>query len=97
VPWLARLILFGSRARGDHRPRSDVDLALDTPTAAHADVAVFWQWCQDDAPTLLHIEVAWLQECDAALRERVAAEGQVIHDRDRPGTGELDERDRPAA
>ena len=27
-PWLDRLILFGSRARGDHRPDSDVDLLV---------------------------------------------------------------------
>ena len=33
-PSVHRVILFGSRARGDARPRSDVDLAVDAPGLA---------------------------------------------------------------
>lgn len=30
-PAVRRVILFGSRARGDHRERSDIDFAFDAP------------------------------------------------------------------
>ena len=41
---LRGLVLFGSRARGDHRPDSDVDVAVfletvDDPIAAQMDIA----------------------------------------------------------
>lgn len=36
VPELLDVLLFGSRARGDHRPDSDVDLVLILPDAADA-------------------------------------------------------------
>lgn len=37
APGLERVWVFGSRARGDHRPASDIDLALDMPEAADFD------------------------------------------------------------
>jgi predicted nucleotidyltransferase len=30
-PEIERIYLYGSRARGDHRPDSDIDLAIDMP------------------------------------------------------------------
>ena len=29
LPFVERIILFGSRARGDNLPRADIDLAID--------------------------------------------------------------------
>lgn len=31
LPFVERVYLFGSRARGDHAPRADVDLAVVAP------------------------------------------------------------------
>ena len=36
-PQVRRVILFGSRGRGDHRPRADVDLAVEAPQASARD------------------------------------------------------------
>jgi predicted nucleotidyltransferase len=51
-----RVVLFGSRARRDHRSRSDIDLAVDAAGAS----ARQWQEIEeiiDDAPTLLPIDL----------------------------------------
>ncbi len=39
TPLLDGVLLFGSRARGDHRSESDIDLAIDAPRMSSADFA----------------------------------------------------------
>jgi len=73
-PAVRRVILFGSRARGDHRERSDIDLAIDAPGAD----PVTWDELLalvDEAPTLLHIDVVRLDTAQPALREAIEREG----------------------
>lgn len=48
---LDALYLFGSRARGDHRPDSDVDLAFDLNGSAEASFSLF-----DQAGLILQLE-----------------------------------------
>lgn len=49
-----RLVLFGSRARGDHRPRSDIDLAIyDMP---EENRGAFWLEIEE-LPTLLKFDL----------------------------------------
>ena len=74
APGVRRVVLFGSRARGDHRPRSDVDLALDAPGLADAD------WLRlhadaDDARTLYHVDLVRLDRVPDRLRQRIEREG----------------------
>lgn len=61
LPFVEAIWLFGSRARGDHRERSDIDLAIECPGACEA------QWQQvlaiiDEADTLLPIDCVRLDE-----------------------------------
>lgn len=75
-----RAVLFGSRARGDHAPRSDIDLAVEAPDASPHQ----WQEIQeliDEAETLLPIDRVRLDRAPAELRERIAAEGRVLLER----------------
>ena len=79
-PSVDRVILFGSRARGDADPRSDIDLAINCPRATAKD----WLDILDaveDAETLLFIDLIRLEETPADLRNRIEAEGRVIYDR----------------
>jgi predicted nucleotidyltransferase len=69
-----RVVLFGSRARGDAAARSDVDLALDAPTLPQADWLRLWADAQE-ADTLYHVDLVRLEEAPAALREQIEAEG----------------------
>ncbi len=49
-----KLVLFGSRARGDHGPRSDIDLAVyDMPERSRG---AFWLEAEE-LPTLLKLDV----------------------------------------
>ena len=54
-----RLVLFGSRARGDNRPNSDIDLAVyGMPPDNRAE---FWMECED-LPTLLKFDIVHMQD-----------------------------------
>lgn len=48
---ICRLVLFGSRARGDYRRTSDIDLAV-----SGGDIAGFIVEADEVIPTLLHID-----------------------------------------
>ena len=54
-----RLVLFGSRARGDNRPNSDVDLAVyGMPEDNRAEL---WMCCEE-LPTLLKFDIVHTQD-----------------------------------
>ena len=77
-PSVRRVILFGSRARGDAGPRSDVDLAVEAPGLAD------WLWLADlteQADTLLKIDLVRLEEAPTELRSRIEVEGRTLHER----------------
>ena len=73
-PEVRRVVLFGSRARGDGRERSDVDLALDAPGLSRAGWLRLWADAQE-ADTLYRIDLVRLNEVPTPLRERIEAEG----------------------
>ena len=79
-PEVQRIILFGSRARGDAVIRSDIDLAIEAPDATRR------QWLEltilvEEAQTLLPIDLVRLEETSPALREQILAEGKTLYDR----------------
>ena len=74
---LDRLILFGSRARGDWRKTSDIDLA-----ASGGNVPAFAVDVSEDAPTLLDFDIVNLDGAvQGELRESIAREGVVIYEK----------------
>jgi len=80
LPSVRRIILFGSRARGDARSRSDVDLAVEAPAAGRRE------WLEvvealEDADTLLSVTVVRLDEVSDSLRRRILVEGRVLYER----------------
>ena len=84
VPSVERVVLFGSRARGDHGARSDIDLAVFAPGATLADRARMAELVED-APALVGIDLVRLDEADDALRRAIEAEGIVLHERCQAG------------
>ena len=74
-----RLVLFGSRARGDNRERSDIDLALYG--MPEEDRARFW-FDIDDLPTLLKFDLVHVTELtDAELVKNIKKDGVVLYEK----------------
>ncbi len=75
-----RVYLFGSRARGDAGPRSDIDLAIACPLA---DARVWADICEaiDVADTLLKIDAIRLEEAAPEFAQRIMAEGRLLYER----------------
>ena len=82
LPFVDAIHLFGSRARGDHRERSDIDIAILCPTANKND----WQSILkllDDADTLLPIDCIRLDQegQNSALRLQIEQDKKPIYER----------------
>jgi predicted nucleotidyltransferase len=82
MPDVERVVLFGSRARGDNRERSDIDLAVAAPRAS----VLTWDRVKElaeEAPTLLSIDVVRLDQASRTLRDVIEDEGIVLFERPR--------------
>ncbi len=75
---IRRVVLFGSRARGTHSPRSDIDLA-----ATGGNVAEFHEDLEEKARTLLMFDVVnvdrgiWPELSDAIRKDGVVIYEEV--------------------
>lgn len=73
------MVLYGSRARGDHRERSDIDLAVygapESTYAAFADAL-------DELPTLLDFDLVYVTpNTNPALLQNIERDGVVLMDK----------------
>jgi len=80
VPEVERVILFGSRARGDEEDRSDIDIAVKAPHATQR------QWLDivreiEELNTLLSIDLIKIDEASSALKKSISREGIVLYER----------------
>lgn len=80
---IKKIILFGSRARGDQRERSDIDLAIEY-------IGDSMDWVKimriiDEADTLLKIDCVDfnLLPFDSDLRYRILKEGIIVYEKNR--------------
>ena len=79
-PSVRRVILFGSRGRGDARPRADVDLAVEAPGASARDWLRLVEMAEH-AETLLPIDLVRVEEAPDELLERIRTEGRTLFER----------------
>lgn len=80
VPVIKKIILYGSRARGDNKERSDIDIAIDCPSATDK------QWNQiidiiGNADTLLIIDCIRFDTLSDKnpLKSVILKEGRIIY------------------
>ncbi len=74
-PRVERVVLFGSRARGDARPASDVDLALYGKDLTLADLAALQAELEEtDIPQRIDLVLAEAID-NPSLRDRIETEG----------------------
>ena len=73
-----KVILFGSRARGDNWERSDIDLAISGGDRVRFTLDVDES---EIVPTLLMFDVVDLDEpCNEELRESIKRDGVVLYE-----------------
>lgn len=73
-----KLVLFGSRARGDHHPRSDIDLAIYGMPEKNR--SLFW-WDAEDLPTLLKFDLVHIDpNMDPALLKEIEKDGVALYE-----------------
>lgn len=72
-----RLVLFGSRARGDNRYNSDIDLAVyGMPEGSRSN---FWMDCED-LPTLLKFDIVHITDgMNPAFLANIKKDGVTLY------------------
>ena len=72
-----RVILFGSRARGTHTEKSDIDIAV-----CGGDYMSFCNDIDDNVHTLLMFDIIDLNNCKSEdLKEEINKDGVVIYEK----------------
>ncbi len=72
-----KIILFGSRARGDNHERSDIDIAVYGMPEQNRPL--FWSDI-DDLPTLLKFDLVHItKHADSAFAETIKKEGVILY------------------
>ena len=80
--FVEKVVLFGSRANGTFRPKSDIDIGIFCPSADT------YQWNEvlnivEDADTLLSIDCVNLNDLplNSALKNNIEGNGIVIYEK----------------
>lgn len=77
---IEQIVLFGSRARGDNKPASDIDLAVFT--LPEFDDRGHLTSDFDDIETLLKIDIVFVNDhTDLKLLENIEREGVTLYER----------------
>lgn len=80
VPEVTSIILFGSRAVGDHEDRSDVDIAISAPTLSRTNL-VQLRDVIGQSRTLFKISISVLEHMPPNLKDRVISQGVYLYER----------------
>jgi uncharacterized protein len=80
MPEVIGVILFGSRAVGDHDDRSDVDIAISAPTLSRRNL-VQLRDAIGQSRTLFKISVSVLERMPPNLKDRVVSQGVYLYER----------------
>jgi len=74
-----RVILYGSRARGDYRQGSDIDIAIDAPKITSREFSQIWH-AVDDLPIIYTFDIVHLQALtNKPLLKAIHEDGVVFH------------------
>ena len=76
-----KVILFGSRARGDEEERSDIDIAVEGSDITRREWLEMQEYMDEEAPTLLSIDLVRLESISHKLKENIEREGVVLYER----------------
>jgi predicted nucleotidyltransferase len=75
-----RVILYGSRARGDNHELSDYDIMVVGIRKKETKLDIREE-CDNNAPTLKQIDIVFSQDASPKLLQHVKRDGIVLYDR----------------
>lgn len=83
-----RVLLYGSRARGDYQQGSDIDIAIDAPMMDDKEFARLWN-ALDDLPIIYTMDIVHLQSLkNQRLLDAIHHDGRVLwSERESPQAG----------
>lgn len=74
---IEKVILFGSRARGDYRKTSDIDLAVSGGRIAHFQADI-----EEEVSHFSHLTSSiWTGVCQEELVDSIKREGKVLYEK----------------
>ncbi|MEX8523378.1 nucleotidyltransferase domain-containing protein [Leptothrix ochracea] len=77
-PKVLRVLVYGSRAKGNYRPGSDIDLSLDAPELSFAEFLKIEQEI-DDLLLPYHVDLSRFADIEVGpLREHIERVGRVL-------------------
>jgi uncharacterized protein len=77
-PEIRAAYLYGSRARGDYSPQSDIDIAIDAPGMTPQNFAQLWS-AIEALPIAYPLDCIWLQVLpESLLKSRIERDGVVL-------------------
>lgn len=80
----SRIILFGSRARGDAGQYSDFDIAFEfDPVKYGKHWGAFCVEMLEQAPTLLSMDLVDMNDISEAFKTKINQEGIIVYSRDK--------------
>lgn len=74
-----KIILFGSRATGDYKERSDIDIAVVDPDITDRQMRKIRE-AVDEIRTLHSIDILWLNRVSEEFRDEILSTGKVIYE-----------------
>ena len=76
--YIEKVVLFGSRVRGDNRERSDIDLAV----YSDEDITEFIDRLETQVRSLLKFDISDINQLDdLVFKQEVETEGVVIYEK----------------
>lgn len=79
-PSVERVILFGSRARGDADATSDIDLAVECPGADYAEWSMI-RSMREPPYTFDHVDIVRFDKASAPLQEEIRRDGKTLYEK----------------
>ncbi len=78
-PEIQRVLVYGSRGRGDFQPHSDIDLAVVAPDMTRQRFTELWS-ALEDLPLIFRLDVVhWDRLANHRLKQRIQREGREIY------------------